>query len=578
MVNKFILSLFIFFSVFDLAAKDPNEISFQSKLNVLKKQYHKEINFVKAISYFQKKQWDSTLIYSMKQIHQKGVPLEVKDYCHYFRGGALNRLKLFQQALDEFLLVSNDFEFTYKVKIQLAGNHLELGNHKETLRYFKEVEDNYLDKLNYNLQVTLFNNTGLCYLRMQDFKNAEKYLKISQSIVQTKKDTNNLLYSYESLANLYYDQNKIEQAISYIKKGYALSMVQNNINFKKMAASNMAEIEEERNNYKEALRYRKEYEKWTDSINDQNEIWSTADYEKKYEINLQKQKVELLKNENKVKVAERNTYIATSVLFFIILLFGIFFYIQKTKSNKKTLQQKKELDELNATKDRLFSIVSHDLRSSVNALKGSNSKLISSLETKNYEKLDELLHNNVSISNATYNLLDNLLNWSLLQIKQLYFDQESLNLRTIVQHVVFNFKPLLFEKNLNLSVDIPSEINIIADLDSFKICLRNIIDNAIKFSNDIGFIRIYVSKTDEKFHYLVIEDNGVGIDKELQLELVQDTQLLSKRGNKESIGTGLGLQLTKSMMSKNGGMFLIESTLGVGTKMILVFQKATKNE
>ena len=113
-----------------------------------------------------------------------------------------------------------------------------------------------------------------------------------------------------------------------------------------------------------------------------------------------------------------------SIFLFILFISGVFLLIQKIKINKIILLQKTELDELNATKDKLFSIVSHDLRSSVTALKTSNLKLIDSLESKKYSELDKLLHDNSAITNGSYNLLDNLLNWALIQSKQLYFQKE----------------------------------------------------------------------------------------------------------------------------------------------------------
>jgi hypothetical protein len=128
----------------------------------------------------------------------------------------------------------------------------------------------------------------------------------------------------------------------------------------------------------------------------------------------------VLEAENKVKIAETVCFF----LRFLLMLFGTgtYFYRQKVRNNKIILAQKTELDELNATKDKLFSIVSHDLRSSVNALKVSNGKLQESLETKTLQSWIQL-HNNSAIANGAYNLLDNLLHWALLQTKQSYFNK-----------------------------------------------------------------------------------------------------------------------------------------------------------
>jgi light-regulated signal transduction histidine kinase (bacteriophytochrome) len=102
---------------------------------------------------------------------------------------------------------------------------------------------------------------------------------------------------------------------------------------------------------------------------------------------------------------------------------------------------------LNATKDKLFSIVSHDLRSSVNALKVSNGKLQESLE-QNFAELDTQLHNNSAIANGAYNLLDNLLHWALLQTKQSYLTR-SRCVCFLLEQMVYNYKPLMLDKNIH---------------------------------------------------------------------------------------------------------------------------------
>jgi len=228
---------------------------------------------------------------------------------------------------------------------------------------------------------------------------------------------------------------------------------------------------------------------------------------------------------------------------------------------------------LNATKDKLFSIVSHDLRSSVNALKTSNGKLMENLHNKNFTELDVLLHNNSTIANGAYNLLDNLLNWALLQTKQAYFYQESLHLATIVQHVEYNYKPLMVNENINFKSDVSKAEYVFADMDSLKIIIRNVLDNAIKFSKENGAISIYTRPSSEDFCYLVVEDTGLGMNETTRQELLKETVLLSKKKNDDIIGTGLGMQLCKSLIRKNGGKLEIESEENVGTKIIIILPK-----
>ncbi|WP_441766349.1 tetratricopeptide repeat-containing sensor histidine kinase [Flavobacterium sp. W22_SRS_FK3] len=497
--------------------------------------------------------------------------VELKDYCYYFRAISFREKMLLKEAKKEFDRVSDNFQFYYKVKINLGEIALEQREFENALHYFREIETLSENKFFYRSSV--LHNIGLCYLHLKKFEKSEEYLFKSSKLHEKENDTLLLIGSYMDIANLYYIQYKDNQAIPYFKKAYHLSKKIKSFDLKKTAAKNMAAVEENRKNFQTALVYRKEYEAWKDSLNDQNKVWEIAQVEKKFAIKQKQKEVNVLEAENKAKIAERNGFLISSVLLFIMFGAGVYFYRQKIKNNKIILAQKNQLDELNATKDKLFSIVSHDLRSSVNALKTSNSKLIENLESKNYTELDVLLHKNSSIASGAYNLLDNLLNWALLQTHQAYFYQESLHLSSIVQQVEYNYKPLMLNKNINFKNNVSPADYVFADLDSLKIVIRNLLDNAIKFSQENGTISIYTRPSSEDFCYLVIEDTGSGMTEAMRQELLKDTVLLSRKKNDDAIGTGLGLQLCKSMIYKNGGKLEIESEENVGTRMIIALPK-----
>ena len=114
------------------------------------------------------------------------------------------------------------------------------------------------------------------------------------------------------------------------------------------------------------------------------------------------------------------------------------------------------------------------------------------------------------------------------------------------------------------------------DLDSLKIILRNLLDNAIKFSESNDKISIYIRPSKDEFCNLVVEDSGLGMDNDTQQELLKETSLLSKKGNVEHIGSGLGVQLCKLMIKKNGGKLAIESQIKFGTKFIVSLLKTPK--
>jgi signal transduction histidine kinase len=552
----------------ELSENDAFIKTLQKKAN----EFINEFNFNMAQSFFIKRNCDSTLVYSMKQIHSSNNK-ELTDYCHYFRGSCFREKKLFKEAISELNSVSKNFKFYHLINKDLGENYLELNEFKKAIHYFKEVEKLPIsNKQGYKISI-IYENLGICYLHLNQFSKSEEYLFKSLELQEKEKDTVSLISLYMDIAGLYYQQYKDQQAIPYFERAYSLSKTVKNFDKKRQTAKNMAVVEENKGNYKQALTYRKESEQWKDSLNNQNKVWALADYEKKYAVAQKQKQISVLKVENKLKDTQRNTLFFSAVGLLMLLVGGVYLYAQKVKNSKIILTQKEKLDELNATKDQLFSIVSHDLRSSVNALKTSNAKLTKSLETKNYSELNHLLHQNSSIANGAYSLLDNLLHWALLQTKQLYFHKDSVHLYSIVQQIEYNYKPLLLDKGITFENAVSKNSFIWVDLDSLKIILRNLLDNAIKFSQENGKVSIYTLETNTTFCQLVIQDSGLGMTQNTIDELIEDNELLAKKSNSEIIGTGLGMQLCKQMIKKNSGTLAIESQLNQGTMMIMTFPK-----
>ncbi|WP_264565403.1 ATP-binding protein [Flavobacterium sp. N3904] len=512
----------------------------------------------------------------MKQIHSSSNK-ELADYCHYFRGSCFREKKLFKEAIFELNSVSKNFKYYPLISKDLGETTLELKEFKKAIHYFEAVEKLPItNNQGYKISI-IYENLGICYLHINQFKEAEKYFFKSLTFQKNEKDSVSLIGLYMDIANLYYLQYKDQLAIPYFEKAYFLSKQIKDFDTKRRSAKNMAVVEENRGKFKQALAYRKESEQWNDSLNNQNKVWALADYEKKYAVAQKQKQISVLKVENKLKDTQRNTMFFSTLGLLLLLVGGVYVYAQKVKNAKIILTQKEKLDELNATKDQLFSIVSHDLRSSVNALKTSNTKLTTSLETKNYSELDQLLHQNSAIANGAYSLLDNLLHWALLQTKQLYFSKDSVHLYSIVQQIEYNYKPLLLDKSIAFENAVSKNSFIFVDLDSLKIVLRNLLDNAIKFSPENSKISFYTVDTNTNFCQLVIQDSGLGMNQNTINELLEDNELLAKKSNSEIIGTGLGMQLCKQMIKKNGGTLTIESELNNGTKMILSFPKTEQN-
>lgn len=572
----FLISLYLIIPTFLFSQEEATNAVFNKSLQKNAIEFRTETNFNKAQYFFTTQKWDSTLVYCMKQLNSSHNK-ELADYCHYLRGNSFRQLKLFQEAKKELNLVSKKFIFFPLVNKALGESSLELKEFEKAIYYFNEVEkSSNLDKQGIKIKA-IYSNLGVCYLHLNQFDKAEEYLFKSKNLLEKENNANSLFLLYTNIANLYYQQYKDKQAISYFEKAYSLSKQIKDFESKGMASKNMAVVEENRGDFKQALIYRKEFEQWKDSLNNQNKIWAVADFEKKFAVAQKQKQIEVLEVENQLKNSQRNWLFFSAICLLLLLTAGVYFYAQKVKNAKIILLQKNKLDELNASKDQLFSIVSHDLRSSVNALKTSNGKLSATLETKNYDELNQLIVQNSGIANSTYSLLDNLLHWALLQTKQLYFHKESVHLFSIVQQIEYNYKPLLLEKSIAFENRVSKNIFIFVDLDSLKIVLRNLLDNAIKFSNENGKISFYTLENNPEFCQLILEDTGLGMDEKTIKEILKDDELLAKKGETKTIGTGLGMQLCKQMIQKNGGTIQIESERHKGTKIILTFPKKEQN-
>ncbi|MEM0575391.1 tetratricopeptide repeat-containing sensor histidine kinase [Flavobacterium polysaccharolyticum] len=575
-----VVFLFVFLShwLFVFSQRSSTTIIFEQEIKNRSGHYMKEPNFKKAEVFFLEQNWDSTLVYTMKQLSQSSQNQEIKNYCHLFRGYSFIGKKIFSEGLKELNKITKGFAFYYTTKSKLGEIALEQKEFQKAISYFKEIELVADSKLLGIKKSRIKHNLGICYLHLNTFDRAEFYLLESIKLQELQKDSLNLIGSYGDVANLYYLQFKDNLAIPYFEKAYKISKKIKNFDLKRRTALNMAVVEKNRNNFAKALAYREEYDQWKDSLNNQNKVWEIAQTEKKFAVKQKQNEVNLLKTENRVQKTQQVGLLVFVSLVSILFLMSIYFYRQKTRQNLVISKQKETLDELNATKDKLFSIVSHDLRSSVHAMKTSNAKLLEKVATKDLEEIDAILHQNSGIANSTYNLLDNLLHWALLQTKQAYFEITSLRLFFIVEQVAYNYQPLMGEKNILFENTISKKDFVLADQESLKLLLRNFFDNAIKFSNENGFIKMYTQNNSETYCDLIIEDNGIGMSDETIASILKDTTILSKKENEKMIGTGLGLQLCKSMIKKNKGKLDIKSELGKGTKFIVSLLKTPPYE
>ncbi len=236
--------------------------------------------------------------------------------------------------------------------------------------------------------------------------------------------------------------------------------------------------------------------------------------------------------------------------------------------------QSDQLIAMNKLKDRLFSIIAHDLRGPLinlnEVIKMLNSGIITDAEFKLFIPK---LSNNIGY---TTGLLENLLFWSRSQlqgeiIKPVYF-----NIKGITDNIIALFESAIKDKDIITENNLDPFSLVYADIDMIQLIVRNVISNAVKFSKHGGSIKI-TSKIKEKFFVICISDSGVGISEENQRKLFEQ-ETFTTRGTDNEEGTGLGLLLCKDFIEKNGGKIWVESEIGVGTKFFVQIPNSPVNQ
>lgn len=223
-----------------------------------------------------------------------------------------------------------------------------------------------------------------------------------------------------------------------------------------------------------------------------------------------------------------------------------------------------ELKELNATKDRLFSIIAHDLKNPFNGVLGFSELLLEALKHKETANLEEYALHVQKSAVKGYQMLMHLLDWAKLQTGQFKPVWESLDLNGIIRQVVQAEKSEAERKQIELLYSCPESMMVYTDKMILEITLRNLIGNALKYTSAGGCVRVVVQHM-KRYVAVFVSDTGVGMNVELIQHLMNQGPIVSTKGTSNESGTGLGLMLCQAFLGKIGSKLQIISTLNVGT-------------
>lgn len=324
--------------------------------------------------------------------------------------------------------------------------------------------------------------------------------------------------------------------------------------------------------YEQAYDFYIKYTKMKDSINSLENKAAILDFEGKLELELKRKQLKIKELELQNAKTNQLFTIVALILSISLLFTFIFLYKSNVKKSEELIELNKEITESNQMKDKLFSIIAHDLINPISNFKNVSNILSDSFESFSEDEKREYLTLMSEASDGLMEMLKNLLDWSRMQRGQIKPNLDNINAINIVNQNINLLNLSANNKNIKLVNNVSENNYIICDYNLMTTVVRNILSNAIKFTPDNGEISFEtenIIENNNKYTLLKIIDNGVGIPADKVGKLFNFNTNTSTVGTNFEKGTGLGLVLCKDFMNVQNGDIYAESEVGKGTTMII---------
>jgi len=465
-----------------------------------------------------------------------------------------------------------------------AGDNYFLHNELDSaLIYFSESGEifqlrNFEIGIAYNL-----GNVGLVYAKQGKHKLAEENINAATIILEKLNDRYPIAVYDTYMADIYLEKGDFSRALRYAKHSLQIGEEEGLKEQIREASLKLSELYGLIEDHKNAYKYQSQYIAYRDSINNEETIQNMADLRTEYEVSQKQIEVDLLEQQKRTQ--QIVGYAMVAVLVLIIALAIVLYRTGKQRQLANTLlarqkltvemqrdtveTQRDQLEGLNKTKDRFFSIISHDLRGPVNAFAGVAELIRYYVKDKAYDDLVEVTEHIDQSSSQLSALLDNLLNWAVSQQGEFPYAPERVNISEMTTELQGVFQNMSSAKKIKLAFDVESDITAFVDRNSTMTILRNLVGNALKFTESEGTITLSAEVADDQT-IIKVQDTGVGIPKEKLSTLFQLLEKKSTWGTDGEKGLGLGLQLAYEFAAMNKGSIGVESEEGVGTTFTVV--------
>lgn len=525
-------------------------------------------------------------------------------FYHYNLGMLLSEQQAYEQALPFYRQALRGFVRDSLHLYQLPGLYISISEcliqleqydaALDTARLALSAARRYDDK---SSQSTAYALMGDVFREKEQFSAAEGYLDSAYRIDTAFGDPYTIAYDYRQYALLHLAKGQNQKALAYIHRARDMAATEKVILLRRDVYKTLARAEAVAGHPKKAYQALKRYQAIMDTLRPLDTYHQIFLLNKK----VSQKELALSQAHSKLQAQQlerKNRYllISAAALILALVLLGVFYQLrrrlqrsnaelqgrnaeiekQRAKlkdSTNKLRQQKQTLEKLNRGKDRLFSILAHDLKQPFLQLT-QTIELIRQKDMSPDERAELLdgLKQNVQ---RTSQMVNNLLTWSKAQFAGISVNPQSLNLSALAKKQALQMSNLLDEKKLDIYVDVDPQAYVCADPEHLAIIVRNMLHNAIKYSYQGGKIELTASQPDPHHRALEVRDHGRGMPPDKVDELMKVHSQQSEPGTFMESGTGLGLLIIKELLAENQGRLQIESQPDQGSIFTIILPSST---
>ncbi len=575
----------LFFQILPEFEKFQDTLKIAKTLRYIGVVYGKKEDLVNQLEFFLR---ESAFLHNFDSLSlslkKEQVALEIELMSTYRASSDYNEIINCASEVIELAEALNDSSYIGIVYNNIGDAYEQLEDYDKAMFYYRKAFDVFTATNNVGNNICVSLNFGSIY--ENQFLKLDSALMFYQNALRVSESERVYMWIVPSklcIASVYEKQNKLNEAEALLLEIIEVCEEYKDNDVLLTAIDRIARVYYNQHKYKTAYHYAKKYQYYNDSIYSDSRQVQLAELRTKYHLarkenEISKLRADKLNQEIKLFKAERQKQVFIFVLIFLLIIVLSFLFVNRSKQrtnsalieknnkikliNEKLIKSKQDLETANNAKNKLFSLIAHDLRSPFNTILGFSSLLIEQyVDLSDQERINYVGYLNDSTSQANA-LLENLLEWSRTQTKGIVFNPSNIFLKEMIDKVIDLQSANAIEKGIDVRNEVQN-VKFWGDEHMLATVFRNIINNGIKFTSE-GVISIS-SEIKDKLLIVRIEDSGVGMPPEKMDKLFDISSDNTTRGTNNEKGTGLGLIVCKEFINYHKGNIRVKSKVGVGT-------------